>query len=98
MTQFAPCLIGPPPQSTLLGLLSACAFELSILRCASRVMGSDGVRILSKGYTACSRPLLVGGDGGEAAAGGDSGGGAAPPAGAAGRAQAVPRVSFANGS
>lgn len=49
-----PCAV--PAQSTLLGLLGACNFELSILRCANRVMGSDGARILSGGYRQCSRP------------------------------------------
>ena len=43
-------------QSTLLGLLGACNFELSILQCANRVMGSDGARILASGYQQCSRP------------------------------------------
>ncbi len=48
---LAPALL---PQSTLLGLLGACNSELSILRCASRVMGSDGARILAGGYRECS--------------------------------------------
>lgn len=53
-TPCAPC--SPLPQSTLLGLLAACNFELSILRCANRVVGSDGARILAGGYRDCSRP------------------------------------------
>ncbi|GAB4818305.1 hypothetical protein N2152v2_005351 [Parachlorella kessleri] len=43
-------------KSTLLGLLGACNFELSILQCANRVMGSDGARILASGYQQCSKP------------------------------------------
>eukprot|EP00887_Chlorella_sp_A99_P007106 scaffold2.g7106.t1 len=65
-------------KSTLLGLLGACAFELSLLRCANRVMGADGVAILSSGYRKCSAalPLAAAGDAGADGGGGAQGGGA----------------------
>ncbi len=46
-------------QGTLLGLLGACNFELSLLKSANRVMGSDGIRILGNVYRSCAAPVHV---------------------------------------
>ena len=48
-------------RTTLLSLLGACNFELSILRCASRVTGADTIELLKGGYQQCMRPEIVGG-------------------------------------
>ena len=48
-------------RTTLLSLLGVCNFELSILRCASRVTGSDTVALLQQGYKECMRPETLGG-------------------------------------
>lgn len=48
-------------RTTLLSLLGVCNFELAILRCASRVTGTDTVSLLQEGYKKCMRPETVGG-------------------------------------
>jgi hypothetical protein len=58
-------------QGTILGILSAGGAELSILKCATRVVAADGAHILSGGYRKCaagsSSVVVVGGGGGELA-------------------------------
>lgn len=46
-------------RDTLLGLLSACLFELQNLRCSTRVTGVDAIGLLKKGYKQCMKPLVV---------------------------------------
>ena len=41
-------------QGTILGILSAGGAELSILKCATRVVAADGAHILSGGYRKCA--------------------------------------------
>ncbi|KAL4426026.1 hypothetical protein ABPG75_010042 [Micractinium tetrahymenae] len=43
-------------KGTLLGLLTACGAELSILKCAHRVVAADGTHILASGYRRCMAP------------------------------------------
>jgi hypothetical protein len=47
-------------RATLSSLLGACNFELAILRCASRVTGTDTIALLKQGYTQCMMPQVVG--------------------------------------
>ncbi|KAL4853636.1 Vacuolar protein sorting-associated protein 8 [Chlorella vulgaris] len=46
-------------KGTLLGLLTACGAELSILKCANRVVATDGAHILAGGYRKCSQPVHI---------------------------------------
>ena len=46
-------------RATLSSLLGACNFELAILRCASRVTGTDTIALLKQGYTQCTMPKSV---------------------------------------
>jgi hypothetical protein len=59
-------------RATLGSLLGACAFELSILRCASRVTGTDTMQMLKRGYQQCMAPEAVG-SGGESGGSGSAG-------------------------
>ncbi|KAL4418863.1 hypothetical protein ABPG77_002930, partial [Micractinium sp. CCAP 211/92] len=43
-------------KGTLLGLLTACGAELSILKCAHRVVAADGSQMLTTGYRRCMAP------------------------------------------
>ncbi|PSC67185.1 vacuolar sorting-associated 8-like protein isoform X1 [Micractinium conductrix] len=62
-------------KGTLLGLLTACGAELSILQCANRVVAADGTHCLTSGYRQCmaATALPHAGSGG----GGEAGGGTA---------------------
>ena len=51
-------------QGTILGILSAGGAELSILKCATRVVAADGAHILSGGYRKCAAGSSVGGGSG----------------------------------
>jgi hypothetical protein len=42
-------------KTTLVGLLGACSYELTMLRSASKSIGNDGVDMLSCGYRECSK-------------------------------------------
>jgi hypothetical protein len=56
-------------QGTILGILSAGGAELSILKCATRVVAADGAHILSGGYRKCAAGSSVdGGSGGSSGA------------------------------
>jgi len=46
-------------RATLSSLLGACNFELAILRCASRVTGTDTIALLKQGYKQCMMPQSV---------------------------------------
>lgn len=46
-------------QTTLLGLLGACSFELAILKCANRVVAHDTVDMLTDSYRHCMKPATV---------------------------------------
>jgi hypothetical protein len=46
-------------RATLSSLLSACNFEVAILRCASRVTGTDTIALLKQGYKQCMMPQSV---------------------------------------
>jgi Region in Clathrin and VPS len=46
-------------RATLSSLLAACNFELAILRCASRVTGTDTIALLNQGYKQCVMPQVV---------------------------------------
>lgn len=43
-------------RSTMMGLMGACTFEVTMLKSASRIMGADGADILRRGYRLCSLP------------------------------------------